>query len=84
MQRLLGISTKEAERRDGKALLTSVFYKDFKQFGVKLEHFHSVSARTLSLLHSRGVSTSYSRDIPAMNSMVERRVRNVKEGTLRM
>ena len=73
------------------ACLRKFLGEDLKQFGVTLEHFHSdggaelVSAKKLSLLHSKSISTSHSpRDTPEMKSTVERRVRDVKERTLSM
>ena len=82
---------KKRDEGSAKACLQKFLDEDFKQFGVTLEHFPSdggaelVSAKILSLRHSRGITTSHSpRDTPEMNSTVERRVRDVKERTLSM
>ena len=65
--------------------LTTIVQSDFPPFGFKLGHLHSdgsaelVSAKVLAFLHAHGIATSHTpRDTPEMNSIVERKVKDLK------
>ena len=63
----------------------------FPPFGFKLGHLHSdsgvelMSAKVLAFLHSHGIATSHTpRNTPEMNSIVERKVKDLKQRALCM
>ena len=73
-----------------KCLTTSV-QSDFPPFGFKLGHLHSdggaelVSTKVLAFLHAHEIATSHTpRDTPEMNSIVERKVKDLKQRALCM
>lgn len=66
-------------------------YHNISQYGVRLEHFHSiggaeaVSNRISAFLHGRGIATSHSPwDTQKMKSTVEWGVCDIKERRLSM
>ena len=71
--------------------LTTFVQSDFPPFGFKLGHLHSdggeelVSAKVLVFLYTHEIATSHTpRDTPEMNSIVERKVKDLKQRALCM
>jgi hypothetical protein len=64
---------------------------DLPALGIQLEHFHSdggselISELVRTFLHAKGITTSHTpRDTPEMNSLLERKVRDLKEPVMSM
>jgi hypothetical protein len=64
---------------------------DLPALGITLEHFHSdggselISELVRTFLHAKGITTSHTpRDTPEMNSLLERKVRDLKERVMSM
>jgi hypothetical protein len=64
---------------------------DLPALGITLEHFHSdggselISELVSTFLHAKGITTSHTpRDTPEINSLLERKVRDLKERVMSM
>jgi hypothetical protein len=73
------------------AALSSIFDHEIASSSLTVKHFHSdggselVSRAMLTYLHGKGITTSHSpRDTPEMNSLTERKIKDVKQRTLSM